>query len=317
MAFLGTTHIDRALTEVSVLYMNDDVNFVSDKIAPLVPVQKESDSYFVYGRDHFRQEDLFRANGSESKEVDHWFSTASYIVNEYAAKMFVSDRSRDNADAPLALDVDAAKLLTHQLLISRELEVASLLMATASFSNNLSAAAAGQWSLDSTTSDPLLIANTALATTLLQSGSRPNKVVMGHGPFLSLKRHQLVSDRIKYTERSIVTESLIASLFEVDSVLVGRAVFNNAIEEVGGGSDPESMTTIWGNNALWLFVPPSPSLRSPATAYMISKSDGGMQIKMKKWREEKLAGDYIEGSFMMDPRIVASLTGFFASGVSA
>lgn len=320
MAFRGTIHVDRALSEISVQYSNQADQYVADKIAPLVPVAKESDRYFIYshgGSFRIPSGAGARAAGSEAYESDFFFSTATYNLVEYASKMLVSDRDRDNADQPLQLDIDASKVLSDQILLAKELQVASLLFATASFTNQLSVATANQWSLDTTASDPLLVANTAQAVVLLASGRRPNKVVMGNLPFLSLKRHQLISDRIKYVERSIVTEELIASLFDVDEVLVGRAVFDDGTEGVGGDSDVQSMTVVWGPSALWLWVPKSPGLRQPSTVYTFTKQDQGMQVKVKKWREEKLAGDYVEASAMFDHRIVASLTGFFASGVAA
>lgn len=315
MSFLGTTHIDRALTEVSVLYANDAKSYIAKEVAPIVNVQHETDSYFVYSRAHYRENDVLRANGALANEIDFYFSTASYRTDEYAVRMIVTDRDRANADAPLSLDIDASKVLTEQILIARELQVASLLFATASFSNQASAAAAGQWSLDTTASDPLIFANTASNVLVRTSGLRPNRVAMGYNPFLSLKRHQSVSDRIKYTERSIVSEELIASLFDVDKVLIGMAAYDAGQEIQGGASINESMTYMWGQSALWMWVPPSPSLRSPATSYMFANK--GTELLVKKYRDDAREGDWIEVSSQFDIRVVASLTGFFLSGISA
>lgn len=319
MAFRGTIHIDRALTNVSSIYANEADSYIADKIAPIVPVANETDSYFLYSSGHFRIDDAVRANGAEANEVDMHFSTGSYRLTEYALKMFVSDRDRENADAPLSLDIDATKVLTERILTTREFEVASLLFATASFANQLSVAAANQWSLDTTASDPLLIVNTATNVIVRTSGKRPNAVAMGLNPFLSLKRHQSVSDRIKYVERSIVTEDLLASLFDIDQVLVGKSVYDAAPQEgAGDASQPiQSLTSIWGQNALFAWLPPSPGLRMPSAVYMFAKQDDGMRLKVKKWREEKLAGDYIEVSTMLDPVVVSSNSGFYVSGVSA
>ena len=45
------THIDRALTNMSVKYMQDASGFVNDKVFPVLPVQKQSDRYFVYKKE--------------------------------------------------------------------------------------------------------------------------------------------------------------------------------------------------------------------------------------------------------------------------
>ena len=60
-------HIDRALTNISVAYMQDASNFIADKVFPIIPVQKQSDLYFIYRREDFlRDEAQERAVGTES-----------------------------------------------------------------------------------------------------------------------------------------------------------------------------------------------------------------------------------------------------------
>ena len=42
----GQTHIDKALTSISVKYMQDTSAFIADKVFPTVPVAKQSDIPF-------------------------------------------------------------------------------------------------------------------------------------------------------------------------------------------------------------------------------------------------------------------------------
>lgn len=44
-----SVHIDAALTNISVSYAPQ--GFIADIIAPVVPVEKESDKYYVWNRD--------------------------------------------------------------------------------------------------------------------------------------------------------------------------------------------------------------------------------------------------------------------------
>ena len=44
-------HIDKALTNMSVKYLQDTANFVADKVFPIVGVQKQSDRYFMYKKE--------------------------------------------------------------------------------------------------------------------------------------------------------------------------------------------------------------------------------------------------------------------------
>jgi hypothetical protein len=47
--------------------------------------------------------------------------------------------------------------------------------------------------------------------------------VLGADAITSLKNHPDIIDRIKYTQRGVVTEDLLASLFDVDKILVSYA----------------------------------------------------------------------------------------------
>ena len=55
------------------------------------------------------------------------------------------------------------------------------------------------------------------------SGFAPNIAVMGAYVMAALKKHADIIDRIKYTQRGVVTEDLIATLFDVDELFVSYA----------------------------------------------------------------------------------------------
>ncbi|MCL5271153.1 MAG: hypothetical protein M1457_11550, partial [bacterium] len=63
-------HIDAALTNLSVGYRNPA--FIADLLAPVVPVRKQSDKYFIHdaAREAFRASNDRRAPGAEASEVD-------------------------------------------------------------------------------------------------------------------------------------------------------------------------------------------------------------------------------------------------------
>jgi hypothetical protein len=69
------SHVDAALTNASVAYSN--ASFAADAIAPMVPVRKQSDKYFVL--DEAREPGHPRVaerRGSEQEERRHERSTS-------------------------------------------------------------------------------------------------------------------------------------------------------------------------------------------------------------------------------------------------
>ncbi|NLI59426.1 MAG: hypothetical protein GX387_13140 [Clostridium sp.] len=53
MPKMQDAHIDRALTNISVAYMQDEKSFIADKVFPRIPVKKQSDVYFIYNKGDF------------------------------------------------------------------------------------------------------------------------------------------------------------------------------------------------------------------------------------------------------------------------
>ena len=78
-----------------------------------------------------------------------------------------------------------------------------------------------QW--DQASSDPLDDVAGWLIDFRQLTGFAPNICVMGAYVMKALKQHPDIIDRIKYTQRGIVTEDLIATLFDVDELYVTYA----------------------------------------------------------------------------------------------
>ena len=116
------THIDQALTNISVAYIQEENAFIADKVFPIVPVQRQSDLYFIYDKEtFFLDEAAERGNGEESKGGDYNVEQSEpYFCRVYAYHKDLTDRDRLNMDNPLHADRDAAKFVTQKLLLKRE-----------------------------------------------------------------------------------------------------------------------------------------------------------------------------------------------------
>src|SRR3972149_5785823 len=68
-------HIDQPLTNISIAYLPGD--FIAGMVFPNVPVQKQSDKYFIYTKaDWLRREAGPRAPGTRARRGDYGLSTA-------------------------------------------------------------------------------------------------------------------------------------------------------------------------------------------------------------------------------------------------
>ena len=311
-------HIDSALTDVSVAYIQDEKNFVADQVFPVVPVQKQSDRYFVYSRDDFyRDEAQERAPGTESAGGDYAIdNTPSYFATKWAYHKDVTEDDRTNSDTPLDADEDATIFVTQKMLIKREVEWANGYFKTNVWANETTGEATNpgasqflQWdNANSAPIDDVSNAKIEIATT----GFDANILVIGYPVFWALKNHPTILDRIKYTEKAIVTTDLLASLFEVDKVVVAKAVQNTAVRGAAG-----SNAFILGKNALLAYAAPNPGIRQPSAGYIFAwtglEGAGAFGNRMLRIPAPlRGAGtERIEGAIAFAAKTVATDLGFF------
>lgn len=305
-------HVNAPLTEVSVAFIQSEMDFIADKVFPVVPVQKSSNRYFVYSKDAwFRSDAKLRAPGSESAgsgwEID---STPTYSCLKNAIHKDVDDDTRANADEPLDMDRDATAYVTRQCMLKREKDWAFGFFKT------------GVWTEDFT---PGTLWNSASATPIddidakkdaiqTRTGLKPNVLVVGPKVYTALKNHPTILDRIKYTQRGLVTEDLLASLLGVEKLLVARAVENTAIE-----GSAAAMDFMYGKHALLVYSASAPSLMQPSGGYIFAWAGlfgaSAMGNRMLKFRMEHLQSDRIECEMSYDMKIVAPDSGVFFNTV--
>jgi hypothetical protein len=306
-------HVDSILTNISVAYAQSADAFIASKVFPVVSVEKQSDKYFKFNKeDWFRDEAEKRADGDESAGSGYGLSTDSYSCEVYAFHKDVSDRVRKNADNPLKPDEDAVRFVTQRMLLRQEIQWVSDYFTT------------GVWSVDSTpsvtwddvTSDPINDIEAGKESVLSKTGFEPRTLVMGYQVFRQLKNHPDIIDRIKYTSAQTVTPELLARLFDIDRVMIARAIKNTAKE-----GQTAAYSFAHGKHALLCHVAPSPGLLTPSAGYTFmwnGVSDGlGENIGISRIRMDARKSDRIEAEIAYVNKVVASDLGYFFNGAVA
>lgn len=271
MSEMNQAHIDRALTNMSVAYMQDDTSYIADKVFPVVPVKRQSDVYYIYDKgDFLRDEAKERGRIGESAGGDYDLSTDVYHCKKHAFHKDISPEDRVNYDEPLEADKDAQIFVSQKMLIRREMEWSTKFFKSGVWGRELEGAetsvedtSAVYWNLD--TSDPIKDVTEECIRMAGLTGYKPNTLVLSPYVFNALKNHFDILDRIKYTEKGIVTAQLLASLFEVENVYVAWAVVNTAKK----GTD-DDVNFIMGKSALLCYSNPSPSLRAASAGYIFA-----------------------------------------------
>jgi hypothetical protein len=102
--------------------------FVADMVAPVLKVAKESDKYYVWDASNgFRLPSARRADGSAANQVEMTLSENAYSAEEFALKVKITDRQKNNADSVLRLKQSKTGFLKDLIQLEREKRVATLL----------------------------------------------------------------------------------------------------------------------------------------------------------------------------------------------
>lgn len=301
MPEVSQVHIDAALTNVCVAYSNP--NFVSDTIAPPVAVRKQSDRYFIYDadREKFRSSNDKRAPGAEANEVDFALSDDSYYCEDHALESAIPDEERENADPPIQPEIDRTEFLMEKMLLNKEIALASRIL-TGSDVPSETLSGTGQWS-DYTNSDPVAEVETHKATIQEAVQVIPNTLVLPYEVYAKVRLHPKVTDRTKYMQLGIAGPNTLATLFDVERVLVPRAVKN-----VAAPGQTADLDAVWGKNAFLAYVPSRPALKRVAFSYsfvwtMAPGSVSGHVVEV--WRENRRKADMIRVQRYYDQKVIA------------
>lgn len=262
-------HVNVPLRNYSLAYMQDQDEFIADKVFPSIPVQKQSDRYVVYLKEYwFRTQAQKRAPASESVGTGYRVdNTPTYFCDEWAIHKDVPYEDYENADDYLTPDSDATELVSRHLKLRQEKIFIEQYMQpgvwqgfipstgtdTADF--NVDTHGNGYW--DSPTSDPMMDVDLQRKRMKGITGFMPNTMVMGQSVYFALRNHPAIRDVFKYSEIGILDPAKLAAVFGVPRLFVAGAVIDSS-----AGAKPD-LGFISDNDVLLCYAAPNPGLKTP------------------------------------------------------
>ncbi len=305
-------HLDAALTDLAINW--GPQQYIWDRVAPVVPVDFQSDKYHIWTLTDFRQDETtaLRAPGTLAERGQYTLSEGSYYCHNYAWGKSIHDEVNRNADAALRLQQQATKYCTE--VINRRLEIvqAAAYLSTGAWDSYIVGAAAR----DTTASPPEVIYWSTYATstpiidvrwradTMQQStGIRPNKLLMGRRVYSTLLDHPDFIDRLSVNTTRAVNLAILAELFEVDEVIVGQASYDAS----------GTATWVHGNHALLYYAPSGPTIDDASAVYGFQWGPRGV-LNYRDSPAGKLS-DVIEVHEYIDFRVTSSALGCMFSEI--
>lgn len=304
---LQAVHVNQPLTNFSLAVWQSQ-GYAWNSTRP-VRLTHRSDVYYTYDQDYwFRQNQaLRRAPGTESVGSGYDISTATVTTERYSIHKDIADPIRRNADPGLNLDREASEWAAMQLNIELERLWAGILFVTGVW--NASTTPGTLW--DVATSDPISDMEARALVMQENTGRRPNTLYLGAQTYSDgLKNHPDLLDRIKYTQRGVITPDLIAACLDLDRVVICSATRNTGIEGA-----TRTMDFIGGqDDALLAYVSPTSGLLTPTAFQTFVWPEAGAAnefgVATKKYRlEEKLESDRVETELWVQFVLTSTLLG--------
>jgi hypothetical protein len=331
----NSVHIDQPLTNLTIAYVQDQANFIADKVFPTVGVDKQSDKYYIYDRDNMNRSGDVKALAprTEVNRIGMSLSNASFYADVYGLGMDFDQQTLANEDAALDIRAAGAQTLTNRLLIHREEQFATNFFAASIWgteytgvanADNDTAAEVTQWS-DYTNSTPIVDVTTARRTMQLKSGGfKPNTMVVGKEVRDILINHPDILARLNggatVTNTALITNAKLAEIFEVENFYVMEAVKNSSVEGVA-----ESNAFIGGKAALLVHSPASAGLMTPAAGVTFAWNNlqgvNNLGVTVESFSDDALkrmqVAEHIQVKMSYDMKVTGADLGVFFNTVVA
>lgn len=305
------------LANVSIAYRNrsyvgDQVFRILDGIDPKAKIAR-----YLKGA-WFSDEAQMRAPGTRAARGGYPVDYISLSTTEYAIAKEVTDEDRRFSSGkfapPLRPDQDAIEWCSDKIDLSKERRIAYEVI-NGTWSAVAGEDAEGGWAAASGSNTFIADVEARIETIRGNTGLRPNVLLLSGNTLPAIKQCSDVLDRIKYTERGIVSAPLIAALFDLDEVLIGDAIYSSAKQTKAGTEF--TAVNVWEKNAgkgsAFLFYrPSSPGLKTPSPGYQARVHyEGGQARRTTSWREAAEHQDVYEVAEETDIVMTGTDLGFF------
>ena len=317
---VGAVHQNVPLTNLSRLYRPQEDGFVANDVCPMLPVQKESDTYYVW-----TQGDFFAVDVSDlvpdrdvPREIEFAATTESYIAQRRELAWTISDRERANADNQLRLEQTKQRGALGRLFLKREIRAAGILQASdqsltaggetisGQLDTTVDAAAAVKWDAATTDYQDVLTDVVAGITRMRQSiGIAPNVIVIPGAVAEGLHKSLFFSnsngpqfvfsgetaDAPHYTRYPLLPATLWGM-----RVLVPGQIYNSAVE-----GQSASYSDVWGEIVRMLYITPGPAIDTPSVAYTFQSE----ALATRQAREDKPRVDWFATGYTGVEKVTA------------
>ncbi|MBO6272521.1 hypothetical protein J6O48_07050 [bacterium] len=304
MGRLEELRINAYLSEVARGYSNN--SFIAESLFPVINSDLEKVDIFEFNKEAFQVYDTERAIRANSNVISpKGFKKHTTTLTEHDLAYPIDYREEEEA-RKIKLQVHATNVVTQGLLLKLETQCAALAQDPTKYPATNKIALSGTSQFTHKDSDPVGVIDDAKDAISRQIGQDPNTLVMGQEVWESLKRNESLKGLIANSTNKIVTLDLLKEFFEVENIVIGKAIYSNASDQ---------FERVWGNNIILAYVPKlnARTEYDPAFAYTIRKKDA---LQIDEYEKEGNKVRYIRATDIYTPFLVGAEAGYLISNVN-
>lgn len=241
-----------------------NAEFIGHLLLPIVEIPVRGMRVIRFGKDGFRKMNTRRAPGSATQRVQYGYASDPVALHQDALEGVVPwEHMEEAAKVP---GIDLARGSIEEVLdiigLGREFQTASLARDAAKYGANNKVALTGADKWSDPASDPAKDMDEGKEQIRRRIGRYPNMLTLSPPVFNALKNHPKITEKFKYTSSDSITVDMLAKYFDVDKVVVGKAVY---LED--SDSDDADAKDVWGNDAILSFTSTRSDYRMPSFGY--------------------------------------------------
>ena len=301
-------------------------NLIGESVFPIVPVPTLQSKVLKYSKASLfklADNELYRAEGALTKRFN--YNTEAQFVNpkQISAEAPVTDELLDIASQPgqmpLQPIIDAVQLVTTKIDLYKEKQIADTIYGNTWIDGTKGGVAPsagnGGWALTTTSNSMVADIFAAKKKVLAATGVEPNVMVIDYGTFVALQSNPVIADKIKYTQKAVFTADLLASLLQLDEVLIGRAIYTSQNDNAKATSASFVGSSIWapaGNDKgnAFLYYREAPGLRALSAGFQFRLPYMGALRYIRGYRDEQVRSTVYQITEAVEIAVVAGDVGY-------
>ena len=254
--------IDPILSTHARGYRNAE--FIGHMVFPIVDIPVRGMRVMRFGKESFRMMNTRRAPGAETARVQYGYASDPVALIQDSLEGVVPWENMQEASMVPGVDLAAGsiEMVLDVIGLGREYAIAKLARDPAKYAAGNKEALLGNAKWSNPASDPAKDIEEAKEQIRRRIGRYPNLLTLGPAVFNALKLHPKIKEQFKYTSSESVTTDMLAKYFNIDKVIVGKAVYlpENA-------ADDADAQDVWGSDAILSYTPMGNNYRVPSFGY--------------------------------------------------